>query len=342
MYDDRVGKFLVCRLDWSKVVRFFITGATGSIGTPLVMHLLKSGHDVSILSRQDQTPEELSGHGIRVFRGDISDSETLARAFKDHDGVFHLAGYIGYKKHERAIMEKVNVEGTQNVVTACLKSGIKRLLHVSTVNAIGATFDKKVLDENTPYNLAKFNLGYSETKKAAEELVKAEKRLDSVIISPSTAYGAGDMAKKSRSIQVKVAQGKFPFYSGGGVSVADLNEVVKGMLTAYEKGRSYERYILGGENLTIKEVFSLIAIEAGAKPPYLYLPNLLMNFVGFWGDIMEKMGTKGPINSESAILGQMYHWFDSGKAQRELNYKITPAKVCIHNSIEWMRKKGML
>ena len=323
-------------------MRFFVTGATGSLGIPLVKLLLKSGHDVSILSRTDKTPDDLSGLGIRTFKGDISEIDSLTRAFKGHDGVFHLAGYIGYKRNERPIMEKVNIEGTRNVITSCLNGNIKRLLHVSTVNAIGASFEKKVLDETATYNLTKFHLGYSETKKAAEELVKAEKRLDSVIVSPSTAYGAGDMAKKSRSVQVKVARGEFPFYSGGGVSIADIDGVASGMLSAYEKGRSGERYILGGENLTLREVFTLIANEAGAKPPHIYLPGVVMNALGFWGDLMEKLGTKGPLNSESAILAQMYHWFDSGKAQRELNYKITPARVSIHNSVQWMRDKGML
>ena len=323
-------------------MRFLVTGATGSIGTPLVKHLLRSGHDVSILSRHDRAPEELSGLGVRVFQGDIVDLESVNRSLKGHEGVFHLAGYVGYKKYERAMMEKINVEGTRNVITAALKNNIKRLLHVSTVNAIGATFDKTILNEATPYNLEKFHFGYSDTKKAAEDLVKDETRLDSVIVSPSTTYGAGDMLKSSRSTQKKVAQGKFPFYSRGGTSVADLNEVVKGMLSAFEKGRSGERYILGGENLTIKEIFDLIADEAGVKPPSVYLPNLIMNSLGFWGDLMESLGSKGPINSESAILAQMYHWFDSAKAQRELNYKVSPARVGIHNSIQWMKEKGML
>jgi dihydroflavonol-4-reductase len=323
-------------------VRFFVTGATGSLGVPLVRHLLASGHEVSILSRQENIPGELSGHGIKVYKADILDGDSLKRAFKGHEGVFHLAGYIGYKRFERAIMQSVNVEGTKAVLAACLASGVRRLLHVSTVNAIAASFEKKIFDENAAYNLSKFHLGYSETKKAAEDLVKAETRIDSVIVSPTTTYGAGDMAKKSRSIQVKVAQGKFPFYSNGGVSVAELGEVVKGMLSAYEKGRSGERYILGGENLTIKEVFDLIAKEAGSKPPHIFLPNMLMNVLGSWGDLMEKLGTKGPLNSESAILAQMYHWFDSSKAQRELNYKIVPATVSIHNSVQWMKEKGML
>lgn len=323
-------------------MRFFVTGATGSLGVPLVKHLLASGHEVSILSRQDSAPDELKNSRIKIFKANLLDRGGLVHAFKGHDGIFHLAGFIGYKKFEHAAMQSVNVEGTRSVIAACLEAGVKRLLHVSTVNAIAASFDKKVLDETAEYNLSKFNLGYAESKRAAEQLVKSEKRLDSVIVSPSTVYGAGDMAKKSRSVQVKVAKGKFPFYSNGGVSVAELGEVVNGMLQAYLKGRSGERYILGGENLTIKECFTLIAQEAGAKPPHIFLPNFAMNALGAWGDLMEKLGTKGPINSESAILAQMYHWFDSGKAQRELNYKIVPAKVSIHNSIQWMKEKGML
>jgi len=330
-------------LDWSKVVRFLVTGATGFIGVWLVRHLLEKGHEVSVVARSDSLPEEISGRGVKVFKGDIVDRDSLGRAFQNQQGVFHLAGYVGYKKWEREIMRRVNVDGTQNVIDQCLRQGVQRLVHVSSVNAIGASFEKSVLNEESPYNLSKYHLGYSDTKKQAEDLVRSHcDKLDAVIINPSTVYGPGDMKKSSRSVQVKVAKGKFPFFTEGGVSIADVFEVSRAMLTAFENGRRGERYILAGENLTIKEVFDLIAQEAGVPPPKHHLPNIAVKALGKMGDIFETFGKKGPINSESAVLSQMYHWFDSSKAQRELNYRLISAKTCIHNSVQWMKDKGMI
>lgn len=324
-------------------MRFFVTGATGFIGLWLVRHLVESGHDVSILARQDQAPEDLRQFGIRVFKGDVLDRECLDRAFQKQDGIFHLAGYVGYKRWERQIMQQVNVEGTRNVINACLKNNVGRLVHMSSVNAIGASPNGEILNENSRYSLDAYSLGYSETKKEAEELVKAaNENLDCVILNPSTVYGPGDGRKSSRSLQIKVAKGKFPFYPSGGVSVADVHEVVRATLTAFHKGRRSERYILAGENLKVKEVFELIALEAGVPPPRINMPNWVLSSVGKVGDLLEHMGAKGPINSESAILAQMYNWFDSKKAQQELNYKIISAKTCIHNSIQWMKEQGIL
>ncbi len=324
-------------------MRFFVTGATGFIGSWLVRHLIDEGHEVSVLSRRESIPPELTGLPIQVIRANLNDSFGLAKAFKGHEGVFHLAGYVGYKKSEREIMHKVNVDGTKCVVEACKLSSIKRLVHFSSVNAIGASFDKSVLDENAVYNLSKFHLGYSETKKESEAIVKAAAQdLDVVILNPSTVYGPGDALKGSRSTQVKVAKGKFPFYTDGGVSVADIQQIIKATLAAYHKGRSGERYILAGENLSIKQVFDIITDCAGVSRANIKMPSWLVFSLGKFGDVMESLGSKGPVNSESAVLSEMYHWFSSAKAERELGYKPTSARAAIESSVNWMKEQGLL
>ena len=176
----------------------------------------------------------------------------------------------------RPAMDKVNVGGTDNVVAACRKLKVRRLLHCSSVAAVGASEKRQMLHENSPYTIGHLNLGYFETKRLAEEKVRdAVKRglLDAVIVNPSTVYGPGDAKKGSRKVQVKVAQGRFPFYPSGGASIVAVHDVVDGMVAAWQKGRTGERYILSGENLLIRDVFRKIAARAGARPPIISLPK---------------------------------------------------------------------
>jgi dihydroflavonol-4-reductase len=322
-----------------------VTGATGFIGSWLVRHLVEKSHSVSILSRRHELPTEFRGLPVKVVTGDLDKLDLLKSAFSGSDAVFHLAGFIAYKKNDIPEMEKTNVVGTQNVVDAVLAAKTPRLIHMSTVNAIGASLNQAVLNEASEYNLSKYNFGYSQTKLAAEKIVMTacrEKNLNAVVVNPSNVYGYGDAKKGSRSTQLKVARGKFPFYTSGGVSIANVHDVVAATVTAYQKGRTGERYILGGENITIEEMFRLIATAAGVKPPSFKLPNEAVKILGYLGDGLETLNLKGPINSATAFLSLMFHWFDSSKAQKELDYRVTPAKISIEQSVAYMRESGLI
>jgi dihydroflavonol-4-reductase len=245
----------------------------------------------------------------------------------------------------REAMEKVNVGGTGNVIEAIQQTRRSKLVYMSSVTAIGASFDGKPLNENSPYNVKHLNLGYFETKKAAEDLVVEacrRGRVEAVILNPSTIYGAADAKKGSRKTQLKVAQGRLPFYTSGGVSVVSVHDVVGALLKAREISRNGERYILAGENMTIKELFHRIAALAGVKPPRIYLPNFVVHGLGKAGDLMESFGRKGPLNSETAWTSTLFHWFDHSKAERELGFKPRPAQEALRESVEWMRNNGML
>ncbi|MCB0356567.1 MAG: NAD-dependent epimerase/dehydratase family protein, partial [Bdellovibrionales bacterium] len=303
-------------------------------------------HEVHVLRRPKSDTSEIDQLKLIHHMGDITDLESLCNATKDVDVVFHLAGVVGYSRAMRNIMEKVNVNGTANVIHACTKAQVQRLVYFSSVVAIGASFDgSQPLTENSPYNIAHLNLGYFETKHHAELLVKKacdENILDAVILNPSTIYGPGDAKKGSRKTQVKVAQGKMPFYTSGGVNVIYINDLIDASYRAYKIGRTGERYILAGENITIKKLFENIAQAAGVKPPKIYIPNPLVHALGKVGDLMEKLQKKGPLNSENAWTATMFHWFDSSKAQRELNLKVTPAQKAIQSSVNWMRENKII
>lgn len=322
-----------------------VTGATGFVGSWLVRELSRRGEEVRVLHRPSSNMDELEGVDFVSRLGDVTDLESLRDACQGVDTVFHLAGVIGYSRAMRQVMEEVNVGGTKKVIEAMQTSPRPKLVYMSSVVAVGASYDKSVLNEESPFNIHNLDLGYFETKKAAEDLVIdacRRGRIEAVILNPSTIYGPGDARKGSRKTQLKVARGKFPFYTSGGVSIVSVHDVVAAILRARDVGRIGERYILSGDNITIHELFDKIAAIAGVKPPPIYLPNTIVHGLGKIGDLMESLGRKGPINSENAWTSTLYHWFDHSKAKRELGFNPRPADEALRESVEWMKQNGYL
>lgn len=322
-----------------------VTGATGFVGAWLVRRLTEQGETVHVLHRPSSSMEDLQGIPFVSRIGDVTDAESVRKACAEVDTVFHLAGVVGYSKAMRAQMDKVNVGGTRNVVEAVQTGRKPKLVYMSSVVAVGASRKPVALNEESPYTISNLNLGYFETKKAAEELVVQacrQGKIEAVILNPSTIYGAADARKGSRKTQLKVARGEFPFYTSGGVSVVSVHDVVAAVLAARSKGRNGERYILSGENLTIKSLFDRIAGFAGVKPPSIKLPNLAVHAIGKVGDLLETLGKKGPLNSENAWTALLFHWFDHSKATAELGFNPRPADVALKESVDWMKQQGLL
>ncbi len=327
-------------------MKVLVTGANGFLGHWLVKTLVDKDIDVDALVRPKSDIKELEGVKCRYVFGDVTDIESLKRNFTDVDTVFHLAGVIGYKPSDRPLMEKVNVEGTANVIEAVKAKKVKKLVHLSSVVAVGAGFTKdEILNEESSFNLGHLQMGYYDTKYRAEILVRESfKRgeIDTVILNPSTIYGAGDAKKGSRSSQVKVAQGRFNFYTSGGVNICAVEDAVNGIISGWQKGRSGERYILAGENITIKKLFELIAQSANVPAPEIAIPNWLMHSLGFIGDNLQKIGIESKFSSENAWSTTLFNWFDSRKAQAELDFNFQTAEAAISKSVQWMKEHGYL
>lgn len=326
-------------------MKALVTGANGFLGAWLTKRLIREGYQVSALVRKSSDLSELEGVNPHYVYGDVTDLESLKTAFQGQDIVFHLAGLIAYKKSDNEKLEKINVGGTRNVVEACLITGVPQLLHVSSVVAVGASFTPEPLTEDFTYNIAHLGLGYFDTKKSAEDIVRSAARagkLKAVCVNPSTIYGSGDARKGSRKNQIKVANGKLPFYTGGGVNVVAVEDVVEGILLAVKFGKSGERYILAGENMTIKALFEEIAAVAGVPAPRFKMPDWLLHTLGCIGDGLFSVGVDIGLSSVNAHTATLFHWFDSSKAQRELGFKPGPAKEAIKKSVTWMKDNGYL
>ena len=326
--------------------RVLVTGANGFLGSWLTRRLLSEGHQVYALVRRSSDLSELDGVKCEYLYGDITDLSSLENATQKIDTVFHTAGLVAYQKSERSQMERVNVTGTQNVLTACQKNSVRKLIHISSVVAIGAGFTRgEILSESSEYNVGRLNLGYFETKRAAELLViEASKsgQVDSVILNPSTIYGPGDARKGSRKTQIKVARGEFKFYTSGGINIVDIEDVLDGILSAWRIGKSSERYILCGENWLIKDLFTEIAKIADCPPPPYRMPDTLLHLLGNIGDQFSDWGLPFPVSKENAWTASLFHWFTSDKAQRELNFKPRPSIEALKKSILWMKDNDYL
>ena len=324
------------------------------MGSWLSRELEAKGHQLFVLHRKSSDLTPLQGVSFQSMLGDVTDRESVLNAVEGMDAVFHVAAVIAYDKKQWDQMHRVNVGGTQNVVDACIKLGVKRLVHTSSVVAVaespldpGSREGRGLANEQSAYNMSHYKLGYFESKKKAEDIVlQAAHRksggLDAVVVNPSVVFGAGDGVKGSRKMHLKVAAGKFPFYVDGGLSVVHVADVVQGHIAALEKGRRGERYILSGDNLTVKETFEILAEAGGQKPPKMKLPLPAVKLLGATGDLTEKLGFKIGLNSERAITSTLYLWFDNSKARLELGFNPRPGRTAIEESVQWCREQGLL
>mmetsp|Transcript_52039 Transcript_52039/g.86551 ORF Transcript_52039/g.86551 Transcript_52039/m.86551 type:complete len:354 (-) Transcript_52039:590-1651(-) len=323
-----------------------VTGGTGFVGSWMVAKLLEKGHEVHVFDKQISDLKLLTtacgdrAKEVILHSGDIAELGAVLEAVRAVDIVFHLAGVVEYDSKKRPLMEHVNVQGTATVVEACKKSKTKRLVLMSSIAAIGfrSTPDLRYLvTEKDTYFVGKYDLGYFQTKHKAEDIVMDAVRkgeLDAVAVNPTTIYGPGDAYKASRGQQVKTAKGKNKFYSSGGVNVIHVEDAVEAIYKAYKLGKKGERYILGGDNLTIKDLLITIAEEAKAKPPSIYIPSFLLLFLGYFG----LMG----LTYERALVATKFHWGDSSKARRELGATFRPAREAIRASVHWMKANGVI
>jgi dihydroflavonol-4-reductase len=323
-------------------VKILVTGGNGFLGSWLVKKLTSEGHSVTVLHRTSSDLSSIRGLNYESASGDIGDLQSVLDAAIGVEAIFHVAGLVSYRPRDYSLMESVNVTGTQNVIDAALKSKA-RLVFTSSIVTVGASFKEEVLNEESPFTLHKYNLGYYETKLRAEKLIQKnvlEKGLNAVIVNPAVMFGAGDAVKSSRSVHLKVAQGKFPFYPSGGVNVLHVEDAVDGHIQALTKGRAGQRYILGGENIKTRDLFNLLAKYGGHPPPKLPLPDLFLkgSFSLFKG--AAALGYKPKISSDNFLIATLFHWYDSSKAEEELGFTTRPAEEALSESVQWAKENG--
>jgi dihydroflavonol-4-reductase len=325
-----------------------VTGASGLLGGNLVIELLERGHSVRATRRGTSKVAHLADLAIDWVTADLDDVGALTEAFLGADVVFHCAALVSVRRRPTPALVRANVDGTKHVLAAVRAANVKRLVHCSTVGAVGLSDDGAPCTEEQRWNFPEHDLddGYVTTKHEAEELVRAAAAagLDAVIANPSYMLGPLDARPSSGKLIVNVISGKVPGRTPGWNNFVDVRDVAKGMLLVWQKGRAGERYILGGENLPYADVFDRIARIAGVKAPTWNIPRLLAAPLGWVGDLREAMSDAEPlINTMTVRYGYCKAFiFSSEKAERELGYTTRPIDDAIRDAIAWFRAHGML
>ncbi len=317
------------------------------LGANLAITLREAGLDVRATRRDTSAVAHLDGHGIEWVPASLSDVGALTDAFRGADLVFHCAAQVSIVQRVTPSLVSGNVVGTKNVIEAVRAAKVGRLVHCSTVNAVGMSVDGNPVDERAPWNFDALGLtgGYGTTKRQAEELVRGavSEGLDAVIVNPSYMLGPYDAKPSSGKLIVDVARRKVPGLAPGMNNFVDVRDVARGMLLAANKGRVGERYILGGENLSYAAVIDRIAKCVGVQAPTWNIPRPVATMLGWVGDLQERFGSEALLNSSSIRFAFSKAFiFSSAKAESELGYAHGSLETAIVDAVRWFRGAGMI
>lgn len=322
----------------------FVTGATGCVGSNLTIELLRRGHIVRAFHRANSNTLTLQGVDVEHCIGDTHDKDSLRKAMKGCDTVFHTAAMVSFWKRKRAEQMEINVTGTQNVVEVCLELGVEKLIHTSSVAALGYRTDGQLIDETTEYNWGTIS-GYKYSKYLAEREVLngVEKGLNAMIVNPSIIIGPRDVYFHGGQIVRDIKRGIIPAYVDGGINVVSVHDVVVGHILAAERGRNGERHILGGQNTTFKEFFDLVAKLLTGRSPNVKAPIWVVKGLAKFFDVFGNVTRKQPwITSELLIGIGMFNWYTIDKANRELGYMPSSIEGAIQEAYRWYRENGLM
>jgi len=319
----------------------FVTGATGFIGSNLTRTLIEKGYEVKILLRKKAVTKNVQGLPVEIFYGDILDTHSLLKAMKGADYVFHVAALFTFWYPSRDFIYKVNVEGTKNVMECAMKTGVKRVIYTSTALTCGAgknLYD--TVDENHPFNLHHLGDPYTNSKFYAEKLAKefADKGLDVVIVNPTAPLGMGDVRPTPTGLLfLKFLNGELPGYMEGGGNFVNVKDVAEGHILALEKGKRGEKYILGGENMTLREFLTRVAKIAGISPPRFKIPYPIAWLFALYSEGKALFDKENPpLLTRSVLRGSGYYLYvKCEKASKELGYNPSPIDSGIREEISW-------
>jgi dihydroflavonol-4-reductase len=327
-------------------VRAAITGASGLLGGNLAAELVAAGHQVIATRRAGTRTEHLDDLPIDWRDADLGSTEALTRAFDGADVVFHCAAAVTVVRDVSPALTAANVTGTENVIAAVAAARVARLVHTSSVVAVGLTTNGKPCDETAAWNFDREGLvdAYAITKRRAEDVVeRARDQIDAVVVNPTYMLGPRDARPSSGQLIIDIVRRRVPGWTPGYNNFVDVRDVARGMIAAWQRGKRGERYILGGHELTYHQVMDEIGHVAGVRPPLFRVPRRIAWLVGKYGDLVERRGKEPLVNSVQIRYAYTDQFrFTAAKAIRELGYTIGPLEPAIRDAITWFRSHGML
>jgi dihydroflavonol-4-reductase len=327
-------------------MKALVTGATGFVGAAVARALLREQWQVRVLARRGSDRRNLKSLDVEVFEGDLTNLDSLRHATQGCDGLFHVAADYRLGARDPAELYRANVEGTRNVLSAAQRAGVQRIVYTSSVATIGIPADGTPGDEQSANSLQNMIGHYKRSKYLAEEVVReaAQGGISVVIVSPSTPVGPGDVKPTpTGQLVLDAAAGRMPAYVDTGLNIVHVDDVAAGHLLAYERGKAGERYILGGQDMSLREILEVIARLEGRSPPRVRLPYAVILPIAYLAEGFARLsGRSGRITLEGVRMSRKKMFFSSAKAARELGYRWRPPLQAFEDAIRWFRDNGLL
>jgi dihydroflavonol-4-reductase len=325
-------------------LKAFVTGATGFLGSHVARVLSDQGAELRLLARPTSNLKNLEGLKAETAIGDLRDAASFEKAMSGCEVVFHVAADYRLWVRDPNEMYKSNVEGTRAILDAARKNGVRRVVYTSSVATIGFTADGSPADEDSPVSLDDMIGHYKRSKFMAEQIALEAGRsgMQVVTVNPTTPVGEQDVKPTPTGrIVVDFLKRKFPAYVDTGLNLVDVRECARGHVLALEKGRSGERYILGGENLTLKQILDMLGKITGLPSPTIKLPYVFAFAAGVVGEMTGRMLHGEPRATVDTVrMGKKKMFASSYKAERELGWKIVPVENALKRAVEWFRGNG--
>jgi len=327
-------------------MRALVTGATGFVGSRVARALLTDGWQVRALVREGADGRNLRELEVERAQGDLRDGASLERAVVGCQALFHLAADYRLGAPRPQELYRSNVEGTRNIVSAAVRAGVERIVYTSSVATIGLPADGAPGTEETPVRLTDMIGHYKRSKflaeQAALELARAGAPL--VIVNPSTPIGPGDVKPTpTGQIILDAALGRTPAYVDTGLNIVHVDDVAAGHLLALRSGRPGERYILGGEDMSLREILTQVCRLAARPAPRIRLPHAAVLPIAYVAEAFARLtGSTTRVTVEGVRMSQKRMYFSSTKAMRELGYRYQAPAQAFTDAVAWFRQEGYL
>jgi dihydroflavonol-4-reductase len=326
-------------------MRAFVTGATGFLGSHVARVLAEQGAELRLLVRPTSNLKNLEGLKAETAIGDLRDPASLEKAMSGCEVVFHVAADYRLWVRDPAEMYRSNVEGTRAILEAARRNKVRSVVYTSSVATMGFTGNGHPADEDSPVTLADMIGHYKRSKFMAEQVALDAGRgtMRVVTVNPTTPIGEQDVKPTPTGrIVVDFLKRKFPAYVDTGLNLVDVRECALGHVAALEKGKSGERYILGGENLTLKQILDKLGAISGLPSPTVKLPYFVAYLAGAVDETVSgrMLGREPRATIETVRMGKKKMWASSSKAERELGWKTLPADAALRRAVEWFRANG--
>lgn len=326
-------------------MNIFITGGDGFLGSNLVRELLKMGHELRILVQKGRQTNTLKGLDVKLIDGDLLNYESLKSAAQGAAAIYHVAASTSIWPSRSEITNKINIDGTKNILRLAKELKVKKLIHVGTANTFSFGTKENPGTENTKYLGEQYGLDYMDSKYEAHLLVKqaVKEGVPAVVVNPTFMLGPFDSAPSSGAMIIAVNSQKLPGYAPGGRNYICVKDAAVGIANALELGKVGESYIIGNENLTYKEAFGKMATTLGVSSPKIGIPVFGILAYGRIGSLMSAITKKKPkVSYPMAKIACDTHYFSAAKAVRELKLPQSPIEEGIEESYDWLKSNGYL